>query len=94
MRSLSGGLADAPTRLRLFSGSANPALSSEVAHYLGVELSKIKTKKFADGEIYVQVQDSVRGCDVFLIQPTCPPVNDNLMEVGQSFKGLTDWIII
>lgn len=82
MRSLGGGgLADAPARLRLFSGSANPALASEVAHYLGVELSKIKTKKFADGEIYVQVQDSVRGCDVFLIQPTCPPVNDNLMEL-------------
>jgi len=56
-------------------------LSGEVAHYLGLELGKIKTKRFADGEIYVQIGESIRGCDVFLIQPTCPPVNDNLMEL-------------
>ncbi|KAG2489994.1 hypothetical protein HYH03_011622 [Edaphochlamys debaryana] len=69
------------SRLRLFSGTANPTLAGEVAHYLGMELSKIKCKRFADGEIYVQVQESIRGCDVFLIQPTCPPVNDHLMEL-------------
>lgn len=46
-----------------------------------MDLGKIKTKRFADGEIYVQMQESIRGCDVFLIQPTCPPVNDNLMEL-------------
>lgn len=69
------------SRLRLFSGSANQILAGEVAHYLGMELGKIKTKRFADGEIYVQIQESIRGCDVFLIQPTCPPVNDHLMEL-------------
>lgn len=56
-------------------------LAAEVASYLGLELGKIKIKRFADGEIYVQVQESIRGCDVFLIQPTCPPVNDHLMEL-------------
>lgn len=48
---------------------------------MGLELGKIKIKRFADGEIYVQLQESVRGCDVFLVQPTCPPVNENLMEL-------------
>ncbi|KAJ6851531.1 putative ribose-phosphate pyrophosphokinase 1, chloroplastic [Iris pallida] len=69
------------TRLRIFSGTANPALSQEIASYLGLELGKIKIKRFADGEIYVQLQESVRGCDVFLVQPTCPPANENLMEL-------------
>lgn len=69
------------TRLRLFSGTANQALSHEVACYLGIDLGGIKVKRFADGEIYVQLQESVRGCDVFLLQPTCPPVNDSLMEL-------------
>lgn len=69
------------SRLRVFAGSANPSLAGEVAHYLGVELGKIKLKRFADGETYCQIQESIRGCDVFLIQPTCPPVNDNLMEL-------------
>ncbi|KAH7659164.1 Ribose-phosphate pyrophosphokinase protein [Dioscorea alata] len=69
------------TRLRIFSGTANPALAQEIASYLGLELGKIKIKRFADGEIYVQLQESVRGCDVFLVQPTCPPANENLMEL-------------
>ncbi|KAI4365273.1 hypothetical protein MLD38_021270 [Melastoma candidum] len=69
------------TRLRIFSGTANPALSQEVACYMGLELGKIKIKRFADGEIYVQLQESVRGCDVYLVQPTCPPANENLMEL-------------
>ncbi|KAG7948670.1 hypothetical protein I3843_13G018800 [Carya illinoinensis] len=78
-------LEDAPekseTRLRIFSGTANPALSQEIACYMGLELGKIKIKRFADGEIYVQLQESVRGCDVYLVQPTCPPANENLMEL-------------
>ncbi|KAJ6347838.1 hypothetical protein OIU76_004351 [Salix suchowensis] len=69
------------TRLRLFSGTANHALSQEIAWYMGLELGKINIKRFADGEIYVQLQESVRGCDVFLLQPTCPPANENLMEL-------------
>lgn len=48
---------------------------------MGVELGKINIKRFADGEIYVQLQESVRGCDVYLVQPTCPPANENLMEL-------------
>ncbi|CAI0418443.1 unnamed protein product [Linum tenue] len=69
------------SRLKLFSGTANPTLSREIARYMGKELSKINIKRFADGEIYVQLQESVRGCDVYLIQPTCPPANENLMEL-------------
>ncbi|NEP17514.1 MAG: ribose-phosphate pyrophosphokinase [Leptolyngbya sp. SIO4C1] len=68
-------------RLKLFSGSSNPDLSREVAHYLGIELGPMVRKRFADGELYIQIQESIRGCDVYLIQPTCHPVNDNLMEL-------------
>jgi ribose-phosphate pyrophosphokinase len=69
------------SRLRIFSGTANQGLSNEVANYLGLDLGKIKIKRFADGEIYVQILESIRGCDVFLIQPSCPDVNSNLMEL-------------
>ncbi|GAV90043.1 Pribosyltran domain-containing protein/Pribosyltran_N domain-containing protein [Cephalotus follicularis] len=72
---------DNDSRIRIFSGTANPSLSQEIACYMGIELGKIKIKRFADGEIYVQLQESVRGCDVFLVQPTCPPANENLMEL-------------
>ncbi|MGV0023718.1 ribose-phosphate pyrophosphokinase [Phormidesmis priestleyi ANT.L61.2] len=68
-------------RLRLLSGSANIALSQEVARYLGMDLSPMVRKRFADGELYIQIQESIRGCDVYLIQPTCRPVNDHLMEL-------------
>jgi ribose-phosphate pyrophosphokinase len=53
----------------------------EIACYMGIDLGQIHIKRFADGEIYVQLQESVRGCDVFLVQPTCPPANENLMEL-------------
>jgi ribose-phosphate pyrophosphokinase len=68
-------------RLCLIAGSANPVLAAEVADYLGTELVPIAKKRFADGELYVQILESVRGRDVYLIQPTCAPVNDNLMEL-------------
>jgi len=68
-------------RLRLFSGSANQQLSQEVARYLGMDLGPMVRKQFADGELYVQIQESIRGCDVYLIQPTCRPVNAHLMEL-------------
>jgi ribose-phosphate pyrophosphokinase len=71
----------ANNRLRLFAGSANRPLAQEVAAYLGIELGPIVLKQFADGEIYLQIQESIRGCDVYLIQPTCRPVNDHLMEL-------------
>ncbi len=68
-------------RLRLFSGTSNPALANEIATYLGITVGQRVCKRFADGELYLQIQQSIRGCDVFLVQPTCAPVNDNLMEL-------------
>ncbi|AGF52896.1 ribose-phosphate pyrophosphokinase [Synechocystis salina LEGE 06155] len=68
-------------RLRLFSGSSNPSLSQEVARYLGMDIGPMLRKRFADGELYIQIQESIRGGDVYLIQPCCHPVNDNLMEL-------------
>jgi ribose-phosphate pyrophosphokinase len=68
-------------RLRLFSGSANAPLAQEIARYLGMDLGPMLRKRFADGEIYIQIQESIRGSDVYLIQPCCNPVNDNLMEL-------------
>jgi ribose-phosphate pyrophosphokinase len=70
-----------PNRLCLISGSANHPLSQEVAGYLGIDLIPVIRKSFADGEIYVQILESIRGSDVYLIQPTCRPVNDHLMEL-------------
>ncbi|MEM6425261.1 MAG: ribose-phosphate pyrophosphokinase [Cyanobacteria bacterium P01_H01_bin.119] len=68
-------------RLKLFAGSSNIGLSKEVARYLGIDLGPMVRKRFADGELYIQIQESIRGCDVYLLQPTCHPVNDNLMEL-------------
>ncbi|MGF1491764.1 MAG: ribose-phosphate pyrophosphokinase [Microcoleaceae cyanobacterium] len=68
-------------RLRLFSGSSNIPLAKEVSRYLGIDLGPMVRKRFADGELYVQIQESIRGCDVYLIQPSCYPVNDHLMEL-------------
>ena len=71
----------ASDRMRLLSGSAHPALSAEIAAYLGTPLTQVTRKRFADGECYVQIQESIRGCDVFLLQPTCSPVHDSIMEL-------------
>ncbi|TVS06674.1 MAG: ribose-phosphate pyrophosphokinase [Cyanobium sp. PLM2.Bin73] len=68
-------------RLRLFSGTANQELAREIGAYLGVPDGPRVIKRFADGETYIQIQESIRGCDVFLVQPTCVPVNDHLMEL-------------
>ena len=67
--------------LKLFSGNANRPLAEEIAQYLRVPLSDAEVTRFSDGEVYVQVNENVRGADVFVIQPTCPPVNDTLMEL-------------
>lgn len=67
--------------IKLFSGRSNPQLSKEIAEHLGTTIGPMVVKNFADGEIYVQVQESVRGDDVFIIQPICNPVNENLMEL-------------
>jgi len=68
-------------RLRLFAGSAQTSLAEEVGRDPGIDLGPMVRKRFADGELYVQIQESIRGCDVYLIQPTCYPVNDHLMEL-------------
>src|SRR6058998_3329699 len=67
--------------LKLFTGSANRPLAEEIAQYLHVPVSDAEVTRFSDGEVYVQVNENVRGTDVFVIQPTCPPVNDTLMEL-------------
>src|SRR3989454_9377317 len=67
--------------LKLFSGNANRPLADEISQYLRVPLADADVDRFSDGEIFVQINENVRGADVFLIQPTCPPVNDNLMEL-------------
>jgi len=75
--------------LSLFSGRANPELAAHVTEYLGLPLGKIKLGNFPDGETSCKIEQDVRGRDVFLIQPTCPPVNENLMELLimiESFK--------
>jgi ribose-phosphate pyrophosphokinase len=66
---------------KVFTGTANPEFSKKVAKYLSLPLSEATIKRFSDGEISVQVSESVRGKDVFIIQPTCAPANVNLMEV-------------
>lgn len=68
------------SNLKIISGSANPTLAQEIATLSGIELTPCKSKTFADGERYVQIGDTVRGADVFVVQPTCKPVNENLME--------------
>lgn len=69
------------TDFKLISGNANLALSQRIADYLGVPLSKISLGSFPDGEISCKIEEDVRGRDVYLLQPTCPPVNDNIMQL-------------
>ncbi|MEN6324934.1 MAG: ribose-phosphate pyrophosphokinase, partial [Syntrophomonas sp.] len=68
-------------RMKLFTGNANPSLAGEIADYLGIPVGTAKVSHFSDGEISVAIDESVRGVDVFVVQPTCSPVNDNLMEL-------------
>ncbi len=67
--------------MKIFTGNANRVLAEKVASYIGMRLGDITVGRFADGEINVRIEETVRGHDVFLIQPTCPPVNENLMEL-------------
>ena len=67
--------------LKLLGGSANPDLSARISSELGVPLTDTRMRRFADGEINVKIEDSMRGHDVFVIQPTCPPVNEHLIEL-------------
>ena len=67
--------------IKLFSGSANPDLAASIAAYMQVPLGRVKLSRFSDGETQVEIGENVRGRDIFLIQPTCAPANDSLMEL-------------
>jgi ribose-phosphate pyrophosphokinase len=67
--------------LKVFSGNSNLSLAQEICDYLGIPLGKMTIAKFSDGELYCQILENVRGKDVFIIQPTCCPANNNIMEL-------------
>jgi ribose-phosphate pyrophosphokinase len=67
--------------LTLFSGNAHPSLARDIARHLGLPLGRINVGRFSDGEVSVEIMENVRGSQVVLVQPTCPPTNDNLMEL-------------
>ena len=67
--------------IRLYSGTANPELAKSIAKCLGMELGHVNIERFPDGEIFVQYKDNLRNADMFIIQPTCSPVNEHLMEL-------------
>jgi ribose-phosphate pyrophosphokinase len=67
--------------IAVFTGNANPTLAQEITRHLRVPLGRSQVGRFSDGEITAEVMENVRGRDVFIVQPTCPPVNDNLMEL-------------
>src|SRR3984957_9727816 len=64
-------------KFKIFSGTANEPLADEVCHFLGMQRGQAQVIRFADGECYVQIQENVRGADVFVMQPTCRPVHGN-----------------
>lgn len=68
-------------QLKIFSGTSNPDLSQKIAEHIGVPLGHVQIRRFSDGEIFVEVEENVRGMDVFVVQSTCTPVDENLMEL-------------
>jgi len=68
-------------QFKVFSGTANLELAQKICDYLNIPLGKCIIKRFSDGEIFVEIKENIRGADVFIIQPTCPPVNEHLMEL-------------
>ncbi len=71
----------ADAQLMLFTGNANPLLAREIANYMRIPLGKASISRFSDGEVQIEILENVRGKDVFVIQPTCAPTNDNFMEL-------------
>ncbi|MCX8090355.1 MAG: ribose-phosphate pyrophosphokinase [Verrucomicrobiae bacterium] len=67
--------------MKVFSGTANEPLARAICRYIGIELGQCQIKPFPDGETFVKINENVRGADVFVVQPTCPPTNHNLMEL-------------
>ena len=69
------------SQVKVFSGRSNPELAERICDYLGIEMGKVRIDNFPDGEIEVKIEEDVRGREVFVVQPTCPPVNDHVMEL-------------
>src|SRR5258706_11039927 len=67
--------------ISVFAGNANPALALEITRHLHVPMGRANVGRFSDGEVNAELMENVRGRDVFIVQPTCPPANDNLMEL-------------
>jgi ribose-phosphate pyrophosphokinase len=67
--------------LKIFSGTANRPLAERICEHLNIRLGEANVTRFPDGEVRVKIEEDVRGADIFVVQPTCPPVNDNLMEL-------------
>ncbi len=67
--------------LKIVTGNANPGLAQEIANYLGIPLGRAEVTRFPEGETFVKIKENVRGCDVFVVQSTCPPPNENMMEL-------------
>ncbi|HVL57448.1 MAG TPA: ribose-phosphate pyrophosphokinase [Burkholderiaceae bacterium] len=83
--------ASRPEGLMVFTGNANPKLAGDVATRLGIQLGKATVGRFSDGEVMVEILENVRGKDVFVLQPTCAPTNDNLMELhADQIQGFFD----
>ncbi len=70
-----------PNILKIFSGNANREMALEICEYLNIPLAAVEVRTFSDGEIFIEIKENVRGSDAFIIQPTCTPVNDHLMEL-------------
>ena len=67
--------------IKVFSGNANRALAKEICHELRCDLGRAQTARFSDGEFNFQIEENVRGADVFIVQPTCPPTDSHVMEL-------------
>jgi ribose-phosphate pyrophosphokinase len=67
--------------LKIIAGSSVPELGTLIAKNIGMDVAKVELKRFSDGEVNLEIRENVRGCDVFVIQSTCPPANDNYVEL-------------
>jgi ribose-phosphate pyrophosphokinase len=81
-------MTDTTAQLMLFTGNANPALAQDIANYLRVPLGKATVGRFSDGEVQIEILENVRGKDVFIIQPTCAPTNESVMELLMMLDAL------
>ena len=81
-------------KIKIFSGNSNPELAKKIAQQMGVELGDVVVTRFSDGEISVNINESVRGVDAFIIQSTCSPVNRHLMDMQDKTEKLRREILL